>query len=65
MRIAAFALLAVAAPAHADPTLTPITSRAYAIDLYDGVAQNLVRMLVTNRTKRNSDADAGKDLTSV
>ena len=31
------ALLVFAAPVHADPALQPITSRVYAIDLWDGV----------------------------
>jgi hypothetical protein len=38
VRLLVAAIVATAAPAAADPPLTPITSRDYKIDLYDGVA---------------------------
>ena len=38
MRLLALVIAFACSPAFADPQLTPVTSRAYSIDLYDGVS---------------------------
>jgi hypothetical protein len=59
------AILATAAPAAADPMLTPITDRNYAIDFYDGVPLGNSAVLATGGATAANAAGSSGTLVNV